>query len=157
MRRKGMTLPVSEGMPADMDDLDTALLAALRADARAPLADLAQRLGKSRATLRARIARMQASGDIQGFTVLTRDDVARAPVRGLMMLGYEGAGTRRLIHRLHGFPQVRAVHSTNGKWDLIVELAAQTLEELDKTLFAIRELPGITASETNLLLSTRTP
>jgi len=138
-----------------MDDTDTALLAALRADARVPLAELAQRLGKSRATLRARIERMRANGDIQGFTVLTRDDVARAPVRGLMMLAIEGAGTTRLIHRLQGFPQVRRVHSTNGKWDLILDLAAQTLEELDKTLFAIRELPGITASETNLLLSTR--
>jgi len=140
-----------------MDDTDTALLAALRADARMPLAELALRLGKSRATLRVRIERMRANGDIQGFTILTRDDVARAPVRGLMMLAYEGAGTQRLIHRLHGLPQVGSVHSTNGKWDLIVELAAQTLEELDKTLFTIRELPGIVASETNLLLSTRTP
>ncbi|NCO21027.1 MAG: Lrp/AsnC family transcriptional regulator [Rhodobacterales bacterium] len=140
-----------------MDDTDLALVAALRADARLPLAELAKRLGKSRATLRARIERMQANGDIQGFTVLTRADVARAPVRGLMMLGIEGAGTTRLIHRLRGLPQVRAVHSTNGKWDLIVDLAAQTLEDLDKTLFTIRELPGITSSETNLLLSTRTP
>ena len=140
-----------------MDDLDTALLAALRADARAPLSELAIKLGKSRATLRARIERMQARGDIQGFSVLTRQDTARAPVRGLMMLAIEGAGTTRLMHRLRGYPQVRAIHSTNGKWDLIVELGAQTLEDLDKTLFAIRELPGVTASETNLLLSTRQP
>ncbi|WP_226780847.1 Lrp/AsnC family transcriptional regulator [Oceaniglobus trochenteri] len=138
-----------------MDDTDTALLAALRRDARTPLAELAKQLGRSRATLRARIERMQADGTIRGFTVLTREDVARSPVRGLMMLGIEGAGTSRLIHRLQGFVPVRAVHSTNGKWDLIVELGAATLEELDQTLFAIRELPGITSSETNLLLSTR--
>jgi DNA-binding Lrp family transcriptional regulator len=139
---------------ADMDDTDRALLAALRRDARLPLAELAKRLGRSRATLRARIERMQTDGTIRGFTVLTGEG-DRAPVRGLMMLGIEGAGTARIVHRLRGLAQVEAVHSTNGKWDLIVELDARTLEELDRTLTEIRELPGITSSETNLLLSTR--
>jgi DNA-binding Lrp family transcriptional regulator len=138
-----------------MDDTDQALLAALRSDARASLSDLAAQLGLSRATVRTRIARMQSRGDILGFTVLTRSDVARAPVRGLMMLGIEGTGTERLIHRLRGLAPVSAVHTTNGKWDLIVELGARTLEELDRTLSEIRELPGVTASETNLLLTTR--
>ncbi|WP_102107197.1 Lrp/AsnC family transcriptional regulator [Oceaniglobus roseus] len=139
-----------------MDDTDKALLAALRRDARAPLSDLAIEVGISRATARTRIERMQARGDIQGFTVLTRADVTRAPVRGLMMLAIEGAGTRKLIHRLRGLRPVKAVHSTNGKWDLIVELEAGTLEELDRTLFEIRELSGVTASETSLLLTTST-
>ncbi|WP_099823394.1 Lrp/AsnC family transcriptional regulator [Oceaniglobus indicus] len=138
-----------------MDDTDQKILAALRRDARAPLSDLAARLGISRATVRTRIDRMRTTGEIQGFSVITRADAALAPVRGLMMLGIEGAGTRRLIHRLHGLAPVTAVHSTNGKWDLIVELSAQTLEELDRTLFDIREFDGIISSETNLLLTTR--
>ncbi len=63
---------------------------------------------------RTRIEKLLARGDILGFTVLTREDVAQSPVRGLMMLRIEGAGTDRLVHRLTGFPQVTAVHSTNG-------------------------------------------
>ncbi len=138
-----------------MDDLDQKLIAALRRDARMPLSDLASLLGVARATVRSRIERLLARGDILSFTVLTREDVAQSPVRGLMMLRIEGAGTERLIHRLTGYPEVQAVHSTNGAWDLIVEIGTDTLEALDRVLFDIRRQSGVTASETNLLLTTR--
>ena len=52
-------------------------------------------------------------------------------------------------------PAVLAVHSTNGKWDLIAELATQTLLELDEVIYRIRSIEGVVTSETNLLLSTR--
>jgi DNA-binding Lrp family transcriptional regulator len=138
-----------------MDSLDRKILAALRRDARSSLSDLAGALGVSRATVRTRIEKLLSRGDIQGFTVLTREDVAQSPVRGLMMLRIEGAGTERLIHRLTGFPEVTAVHSTNGSWDLIVEIGTGTLEAFDRILFEIRRLDGVSSSETNLLLSTR--
>lgn len=57
--------------------------------------------------------------------------------------------------RLTGLPAVMAVHSTNGKWDLIVEMATQSLSELDEVLRRIRNIEGVMTSETNLLLSTR--
>jgi DNA-binding Lrp family transcriptional regulator len=52
-------------------------------------------------------------------------------------------------------PEVQAVHSTNGIWDLIAEIGTETLEQFDKVLTDIRRNDGITKSETNLLLSTR--
>lgn len=138
-----------------MDDLDQRLVAALRHDARAALSDLAVLLGVSRATVRARIEKLQERGDILGFTVVTRADAETAPVRGLMMLGIQGRGAGRITRQLDGLPQVRAVHSTNGRWDLIVEIWAQSLEELDQVLDRIRKFDGVANSETNLLLSTR--
>ncbi|RVT84447.1 Lrp/AsnC family transcriptional regulator [Rhodobacteraceae bacterium CCMM004] len=139
-----------------MDKTDSAILTALRRDARATVQEVARAAGVSRATVRSRMAAMQARGDIRGFTVLTAADLAPSPVRGLMMLAIEGAGADRLAHRLTGLREVQAVHSTNGSWDLIVELGTDTLEALDRVLFEIRRLPGVTRSETNLLLSTRT-
>jgi hypothetical protein len=47
------------------------------------------------------------------------------------------------------------VHSTNGRWDLIAEIGAATLLELDEVMFRVREIDGVVTSETNLLLSTR--
>jgi len=55
---------------------------------------------------------------------------------------------------LAGFPEIGAVHTTNGKWDLVVEVAAESLADLDAVLRRLRLVPGITASETNLLLAT---
>ncbi|MCC5961720.1 MAG: Lrp/AsnC family transcriptional regulator [Rhodobacteraceae bacterium] len=138
-----------------MDMTDQSLIAELRRDGRASVMTLADRLGVSRATIRARMARLQGAGEILGFTVITRGDVADAPVRGLMMIGIEGRGAERITTRLSGLPQVTAVHSTNGRWDLIVELAARSLVELDQVLNQIRGMEGVTSSETSLLLSTR--
>lgn len=138
-----------------MDELDSKLIQALKRDGRASISELAQDLGVTRATIRARLDRLRSSGEIAGFTVLTRADVAAHPVRGLMMLGIEGRGTERVLRALMGLPEVQAVHSTNGTWDLIVEIGTTTLDMLDAILFRIRRMDGVTRSETNLLLSTR--
>ena len=138
-----------------MDKTDERLVAALRHDARASLSDLALQLNMSRTTVRARIERLVQRGDILGFTVVLKEDTLRDPVRGLMMIGIEGRGTDRIVRQLQGLSEVRAVHSTNGRWDVIVELGTETLETLDQALAKIRRLDGISVSETSLLLSTR--
>ena len=138
-----------------MDKTDERLVAALRHDARASLSDLAHRLGLSRTTVRARMERLLREGDLLGFTVVTRADAAAAPVRGLMMIGIEGRGATPITRQLQGLPEVRAIHSTAGRWDLIVEIATDTLEALDSVLARIRQFEGVSTSETSLLLSTK--
>ena len=138
-----------------MDEKDERLIAALRHDARASLSDLAAGLGLSRTTVRTRLSRLRARGEILGFGVITPADVARDPVRGLTMLGIEGRGAERITRQLAAMAEVRAVHTTNGRWDVIVEIGAPTLEALDAALARIRNLDGVVASETSLLLKTR--
>ena len=144
-----------KGLVSKMDDIDRKLISALRHDARASLSDLALLLGVSRTTVRGRLERLRSRGDIVGFSVVLRQDVHRDAVRGLMMLGIEGRGTDRITRQLGGFPEVRAIHATNGRWDLILEIGTETLEALDEVLGRIRRLDGIATSETNLLLATR--
>ena len=151
----GRALSITARELIGMDDVDQRLIAELRRDGRAALSELADRLSISRATVRARMERLAERGEIAGFTVLTRADISASPVRGLMMIGIEGRGGERIMARLTGIPAVQAVHSTNGKWDLIVELGTQTLAELDEVIHRIRNIDGVTTSETNLLLSTR--
>lgn len=138
-----------------MDNTDAKLIAALRRDSRKSVSELSAELGLSRTTVRSRMDRLIESGVILGFTVILRDEASQSPVRGLMLLGIEGRGTDRIVHRLNGIPAVQAIHSTNGKWDLIAEIGADTLEELDKVLAEIRRFDGVATSETNLLLATR--
>ncbi|ETX26657.1 Lrp/AsnC family transcriptional regulator [Roseivivax isoporae] len=138
-----------------MDDTDHRLVAALRRDARASLSELAGELGLSRTTVRTRIDRLRRDSVILGFTVVLKEDVGRDAIRALMMIGIEGRGTDRILRTLGGFPEVRALHSTNGRWDVIVELGTPDLESLDAVLSAIRRLDGVATSETSLLLATR--
>jgi DNA-binding Lrp family transcriptional regulator len=138
-----------------MDSIDQRLVTALRKDARASISTLAVDLGLTRTTIRTRLDRLLERGEIIGFTAVLRSDVAHAPVRGLMMIAIEGRGTERVIRQLDAMLAVDALHTTNGNWDLIVELSAESLEELDGILRKIRLLDGVATSETNLLLATR--
>ncbi|SPH21250.1 Regulatory protein AsnC [Ascidiaceihabitans donghaensis] len=138
-----------------MDDTDLKLIAALRQDARASLSDLSVALGMSRTTVRSRMERLKARGDILGFSVVLREDSLKDPVRGLMMIGIEGRGTDRIIRHLNGLSAVREIYSTNGRWDIVAEVGTDTLESFDQCLNQIRRLDGIVASETNLLLSAK--
>ncbi|MGA0565014.1 Lrp/AsnC family transcriptional regulator [Ancylobacter sp. VNQ12] len=137
-----------------MDDQDRKLLTLLRHNGRRSVSDLAAELGLSRATVRGRMERLESSGDILGYTVILRADAIAMPVRGIMLIEVEGRAADRIVDTLGGFPQISAVHTTNGKWDLVVELGTDSLTDLDAVLRRIRLIPGITASETSLLLAT---
>ena len=138
-----------------MDSTDAKIIAELRRNSRISLSDLASVVGVSRVTVRTRLNRLEADGVIVGYTVVLSEDVHESPVRGLMMLGIEGRGTERILRQLGGLSPVQAIHTTNGKWDLIIELATDKLETLDGVLARIRNLEGVNTSETNLLLATR--
>jgi DNA-binding Lrp family transcriptional regulator len=137
------------------DDLDLQLITALRHDARLPISDLAKSLGVSRATLRARLERLKNSGEILGFTVVLKEDSQPSPIRATMMLAIEGKRADSVIHQLCGMPEAQAIHTTNGRWDIIVELGAADLSAFDTVLGRIRMVEGVSATETNLLLATR--
>ena len=137
-----------------MDDFDHRLLGLLRHDGRSSISELAAKLGASRATVRARIERLERNGDIVGYTVILRADAVSLPVRGITLIEVEGRAADRVVDALAGFPEITAVHTTNGKWDLVVELGAQSLADLDAVLRRMRMIAGVIASETNLLLAT---
>ncbi|WP_417724409.1 Lrp/AsnC family transcriptional regulator [Salipiger sp.] len=138
-----------------MDDTDQKLIAALRHNARASLSELSAALGLSRTTVRTRMERLQRDGIILGYSAVLRDDTATSPVRGLMFLRVDGPWTERVIRRLSGLPAVREIHTTNGAWDLILELGTGTLEALDQVLGQIRRFDHVVNSETNLMLTSR--
>ena len=136
-----------------MDELDTRLITLLRHNGRRSISDLAVETGASRATVRARIEKLEKEGTILGYTVILRADTVELPVRGIMLVEIEGHVTERIIRALGTFPEISEIHTTNGRWDLILELGAGSLAEFDAILRRIRQIPGITSSETSLLLS----
>ncbi|WP_026355293.1 Lrp/AsnC family transcriptional regulator [Pannonibacter phragmitetus] len=136
-----------------MDDTDLALIAALRADGRRSISDLALDLKLSRATVRARLSRLVENGEIQGFTAVLRNEGQDLPIRAMMMLAIEGKRADAVIRRLSGMPEARSIHTTNGRWDLVIELATPDLASFDAALHRIRLIEGVSATETSLMLS----
>ena len=137
-----------------MDDLDRQLLALLRGNARLPATTLARSLRVARGTVQNRIAKLEREGVIAGYTVrLAAPDVDRR-ITALMLIAVEGNNAEKVLRSLRGDAAVITLHTTNGRWDIIAELRAETLEEFDRVLGRIRRIEGVASSETNLLLST---
>jgi DNA-binding Lrp family transcriptional regulator len=137
-----------------MDETDRQLLSLLRQDARLSIADLAHKLGVSRGTVTNRITKLEDAGVIVGYTVRVRPDVQRSDIKAWMSIAVEGNQTRSVIANLLGEPNVATLHDTNGRWDLLAELRAETLQDLGKTLERIRLIKGISNSETSIHLET---
>ena len=135
-----------------LDATDQALLAVLRSDARLPVVDIARRLGVSRATVQNRMKRLETSGVILGYTVAVRPEVEPHPVRALMSIAVGSREEKAVISELRGNPNVVAVHHTTGRWDLIAEVRTDTLANFNAIVGDVRQLDGIKATETNLLL-----
>src|SRR6056297_2735783 len=137
-----------------LDDTDRELLALLADNARLPVATLARRLGLARTTVQARLDRLESSGIIAGYT-LRLSDAARAPLRATALLSVEPRSGPAVLSRLRSIPEERRVHTTSGRFDLIVTLEAETTEALDETLDRIGEAKGVRSSESLIHLATK--
>jgi DNA-binding Lrp family transcriptional regulator len=137
-----------------MDTIDRQLLSLLRDDARTSVAAMAKALGVARGTVQNRMARLEADGVIVGYTVRLKLDAEDQRIRALMTVAVEGNRTDEVLKALRGDPAVSALHTTNGRWDIVAELRTESLEAVDRVLGRIRQIDGISNTETSLLLST---
>jgi DNA-binding Lrp family transcriptional regulator len=141
-------------MDKQIDDTDRALIALLQENARLPVATLARRLGLARTTVQARLDRLENSGVIAGYA-LRLGAQARPPLRATVLLSIEPRSGPAVLARLKSLPQVRRVHTTSGRFDLIVTVEAATTEALDDTLDRIGEARGVRGSESLIHLATK--
>ncbi|NJM32427.1 MAG: Lrp/AsnC family transcriptional regulator [Limnobacter sp.] len=136
-----------------MDTLDMQLIGLLRQNARMQIAELAHRLKVARGTVTNRMARLEKEGLIIGYTVRLRPDAQPNEIKAWMSILVEGNHTMAVQASLLGEPGVVAIHGTNGRWDLLAELRAETLQGLSEVLERIRLIRKIQNTETSIHLS----
>lgn len=141
-------------MTLQIDETDAELIALLKRDARAPVAELARRLGLARTTVQTRIDRLVERGAIAGFTLRTGDALA-APIRATVLVSIAPRTGPGVLGRLQALKSVEAVYTVSGRVDLIVEISAQTTQDLDRALDDIAEAKGVQSSESFIHLSTK--
>lgn len=139
---------------SSLDDTDRELIGLLRDNARLSIVTLAKKLRVARATVQNRITRLERDGVIVGYTVRLRPNVDTQRIRAITCIAVEGNRATEIRRRLTGHPNVVALHTTNGRWDLVAELRTDTLEAFDTVLNELRLIDGIANTETSILLST---
>ena len=131
----------------NLDDVDKQLISLLRDDARMSVVTLAKHLRVARATVQNRLTRLEKTGVIVGYTVRLKPAAEPHQIRALMTIAVEGNRAKDVMKVLRGHPNVATIHSTNGRWDMIAELRADTLENFDRVLGAIRLIDGIAGTD----------
>jgi DNA-binding Lrp family transcriptional regulator len=137
-----------------MDDLDRKLIGLLRENARLPVASLAKSLQVARGTVQNRLAKLERDGIIAGYTIRLRPKIEEQSIVALMTIAVEGNRIEPVLRTLRGDPAIVTLYTTNGRWDLVAEIRADTLQSFDQVLGRIRRVEGISGTETSLLLST---
>lgn len=101
--------------------------------------------------MQSRLDRLLNEGTILGFTVRAIENTTRQ-VRAIALIEVEGRSTAAIIGMLRGIPEIRALHTTNGAWDLVAEIEAGDLADFDRVLRELRSIQGVLNSETSILL-----
>ncbi|MFW6027641.1 MAG: Lrp/AsnC family transcriptional regulator [bacterium] len=134
---------------------DRKLLALLTRNARESTTALARQLGVARSTVQARIARLEAAGVIAGYTVRLGDEYRRGLIRAHVLITLDPKRAGEAEAALKHMPELTALYSVSGAHDLIAIAAAETTEDMDALLDRIRNLGGVTATNSSILLSAK--
>jgi DNA-binding Lrp family transcriptional regulator len=138
-----------------LDATDRMLLNLLRENARTPTAELARKLSLSRTTVQSRIERLEHNRVIAGYTVKVADEVESALVRTYVLITMAPKKSGAIESALRRIPEVRALHSVSGPFDLLAIVAATSIGELNAMIDHIGELDGVERTTSAIVLSTR--
>ena len=138
-----------------MDATDHRLLDLLEADARTSVTALAARLKLARSTVQDRLARLERSGEIRGYTISRGGEAGRRLIRAHVMLSVDPKAAERVVADLKALPELKRLATISGEFDLIAEIAADTTERLDTLLDHIGRLNGIQRTMSSIVLSVK--
>lgn len=138
-----------------IDDVDRALIALLRENARMTVVELARRLGLSRTTVTGRLARLEDVGAILGYTVKLAGEIESSLVRAHVSVTCHPKASAGVEAALRRIPEVRQLLSVSGPFDLIVVIASPSIAELDVLIDRIGALDGVDRTSSAIVLSSR--
>jgi len=128
-----------------LDDFDLRLLELLQADARRPIAALAEAVGLSAPACYRRIRQLRKSGVIEREVAVVRPRTLGWPLSMIVLVTLEREGARtvdEMMRMLDGVPEVVEAWNVTGDHDFAVRIVARDMEgydELVRRLFAADE------------------
>lgn len=136
-------------------DTDRKLLNLLRADARESVSSLARKLDLARSTVQERIARLERTGIIAGYTIRSGEDFAERQIAAHVMISVDPKMAASVTADLKKMPEVRSLAAISGTFDMMAEVAAETTAKIDGILDAIGRLKGVQKTMSSIVLSVK--
>ncbi|SRR5579875_1066713 len=121
-------------MSVRVDGLDAQIVELLQEDGRMLYKDIADRVGVSLPTVKARIRRLMALGLIKKFTVVVDSDKIAGKVRGVLFAKVNPTDAEALTQTLSKIDEVRAAHFVAGEKQLFLEVEADDVESFNRLI-----------------------
>jgi len=139
---------------AELDALDLALVSALRANPRAGVLQLSRITKVARATVQARLDRMEQAGVITGYGPDVDIEAAGFGVLAFVTLEITQGALDRVRDSLAEIPGVLEAYAITGVGDVLCQVAATSHADLQQTLLRIDSIPSVARSTSAIALST---
>ena len=140
-----------------LDATDRAILELLQENCKQPLAAIGEQVGLSAPAVVERIHKLEEAGIIQGYAALV--DARRL---GLDVTAFIGVCTERpgamggVAAEAATLPEVLECHHVTGGHSLLMKVKTRNTESLEALIDRIRNLAGVTRTETMVVLSSHT-
>ncbi|MGD0146820.1 MAG: Lrp/AsnC family transcriptional regulator [Nitrososphaerales archaeon] len=143
---------------ARLDETDMKILSALYSDASISVPELSRRLGVNLSVAYSRIKRLQKKGIIERFTIQVNEESLGMRAGALAGLNIDPKQREAVLTEVEKVDGVRLVREVTGRFDVIINLKGQSLDELHQAVSdVIGKIPGVLHVEIFMEVSRRIP
>ena len=133
---------------AKVDDLDLMILSELSADASISVPKLSEKIKVNSSVVYSRIKRLVKRKLIERFTIVVNDQELGYQVKALIGLNMDSKKRDNVIDTLFEIQGVREIAEVTGRFDILVTVYAQALEDMHKIVSdSIGKIDGVISSE----------
>jgi DNA-binding Lrp family transcriptional regulator len=138
-----------------MDDIDRQIVALLRTNARASFQSVGQEVSLSPPAVKRRVDRLEADGVIRSYAAVVDPSAMGWHTHALVSLFCEGRmAASEVRDAVVGHPEVASAYTVAGEASAILHVHAHDTAHLEEALERIRDTPGVTRTQTQVVLST---
>lgn len=134
------------------DKTDEKILEFLQNDSRESFVDIGKKLNLSESAVRRRVKNLVDSGVIKKFTIEVGEQNATSAI---VLVSVDSAtDTSKVSTKLTKLEGVKTVYEITGQYDISVIISAPSIAEINKSIDALRKIPGVTDTNTVIILRT---
>jgi len=134
---------------AKTDDLDLRILSELATDASISVPKLSKKINVNASVVYSRIKRLIKRGLIKKFTIVVNDEALGFNVKALTGINMDSRLRDNVLNELFQIPEVREIAEVTGRFDILVTMNAQSLDEMHHLISEkVGRVQGVQKTET---------
>lgn len=139
-----------------LDDIDRRIVAALQAEGRLPIVDLAERVGLSPTPCQRRVKRLEEEGVISRYAALVSPEAMGAGLQALIEVTLDDHSEKTVEGfevAIRARPEVVACYAVTGDMDFLVHVFAPDLARFsDFAMKALLRMPGVKGTRSSFIM-----